>query len=427
MLERVSLFASKKETLTAFAALLLLFLLSLSLEFAAYKRFTAFDSQLINAKVIYQYTKTKLTKKGKPKTYQVLKLKSDSGLNFYTIASKKQEPIKGKIVQMEIWAGKISFYEYLRTFFAFSKILEVKEDNSLREKVAGFIQMQHEEKKVAEIYEALFLAKPLSRELQTHFSTLGISHLIAISGFHLGVLSGVLFFLIKLPYKFFQERYFPFRSYKRDSFFIIASVLFAYMLFLEIPPSLLRAFGMLIVGFVLYDRGIEIISMQTLFVTIFSLLALFPALIFSLGFWLSTLGVFYIFLFLIHFKNLSYWWQFFLLPVWIYLMMLPYSLGIFGNFSLAHPLSIIWTSLFVIFYPISLFLHIIGFGDLLNFSLHFLLSLEVNAVVVELPFGFLVAQVLLSLVSIYKRSIAFLLLIFCSGIFIYFIYDITKF
>lgn len=374
-----------------------------------------------------QYTKSKPTKKGKLRTYQVLKLKSDSGLSFYTIAPKNLDSIKGKRVEMEIWAGSISFYEYLRTFFAYGKILAVYEEDSLREKVALKIASQHQDTNISHIYNALFLAKPLERDLQTHFSSLGISHLIAISGFHLGVLSGVLFFLLRLPYRFLQEHYFPFRSASRDSFIIIAFVLLIYMLFLETPPSLLRAFGMLIVGFVLYDRGIEIVSMQTLFVTLLLLLALFPILLFSLGFWLSGFGVFYIFLFLIHFRHLSYWRQFFLLPIWVYLMMLPFSLAIFGSFSLLHPLSILWTELFVIFYPLSLFLHLVGFGDLLDFALHVLLELAPNASSTKLPMPLLGVAIFLSLLSIFKRRTLYVLLLFCSGIFIYFIYDVAEF
>ena len=331
------------------------------------------------------------------------------------------------MLELEIWAGSITFYEYLRTFYGFSKILAIKEDDSLKAELSTLIQTQHDEPNISRIYEALFLAKPLERDLQTTFSTLGVSHLIAISGFHLGVLSALLFFLIKYPYKFLQNRYFPYRSYKRDSFFLIIFVLLAYLLFLDSPPSLLRAFAMLVIGFILYDRGIEIISMQTLSVSILLLLALFPKLIFALGFWLSVGGVFYIFLFLIHFKKLSYWWQFFLLPVWIYLMMLPYSLGIFGNFSLVHPLSILWTSLFVIFYPLALLLHLAGAGDLLDFALRFLLELRVNAVVVKLETYWLGVEIFLSFLAIYRSSFAFVLLFFCSGIFIYFIYDVAKF
>ncbi len=313
-LEKVSLFSSKKDVFLFFVFILTLFIFSLSYEYYKYRQFTKFDSQLVQATVLKEYEKTKLTKKGKIKHYTVLKLKSDDGLSFYTIAPKKFKKLKNKHLQLEIWAGSISFKEYLKGFFAFSKILKIDEEPTLKNKIASHIDTQHDNNEVSRLYKALFLALPLNTSIQKQFSNLGISHLIAISGFHLGVLAALLFFIVKYPYKILQNRYFPYRSYKRDSFVIITLFLLAYLLFLGSPPSLLRAFVMLIVGFILYDRGIQIISMQTLLITVLLLLALFPKLIFSIGFWLSVSGVFYIFLFLIHFKNMSKVTQFILLP-----------------------------------------------------------------------------------------------------------------
>jgi len=425
MIERVSLFSSKSEILFALLLTLSVLFLSLALEFYSYKKFTAFDSQLVSAKVIYQYEKTKQTKTGKTKTYQVLKLKSEDGLTFYTIASKNLKPLKNKKIELEIWAGEISFYEYFRTFFAFSKIISIENDDSLRAVLMHKIQIQHMRQESWQIYQALFLAQQLPKELQTHFSNLGISHLIAISGFHLGVLSALLYFVLKYPYKFLQGRYFPFRSYSRDSFVLISFILLLYLLFLQSPPSLLRAFMMLLVGFFFYDRGMKVLSMQTLGVSVLLLLALFPRLFFSLGFWLSVGGVFYIFLFLTQFKDITKKWSYTLLPLWIYLMMLPYSLAIFANFSLYHPLSIVWTSLFVFFYPLSLFLHLIGVGSLLDFVLDFLLHLDIKAHLVELHAQWIYLEILLSALTLYRRAFLIPLLTVCSGIFIYFIYDIT--
>jgi len=137
----------------------------------------------------------------------------------------------------------------------------------------------------------------------------------------------------------------------------------------------LRAFGMFVIGFVLYDRGIKILSMQTLFVTVVLLLSFFPRLFFSVGFWLSVSGVFSIFVFLLLFQNRSKLFYFFALPVWVYVTMLPLSVGLFGNFNPLHPLSIVWTILFSFFYPLSLLLHFIGFGGSLDFMLEWLIGL----------------------------------------------------
>ncbi|WP_226960546.1 ComEC/Rec2 family competence protein [Sulfurimonas paralvinellae] len=358
-LERVELISSKRDITLLFALFVTLLALSLGFEYYKYRELTKFDSQLVHATILKQYTKTKITKKGRTKTYQILKLQSDDGFSFYSTASKKLPNYKGKNVELEVWAGKISFLEYLKGFFAFSKILHVNTEPTFNNTVANSIMHQHNTKDMQDIYKALFLAKPLPYALQKTFSNLGISHLVAISGFHLGVLSALLFLLIKYPYIYLQNNYFPYRSYKRDTFMLITLILLNYMLFIGSPPSLLRAFVMLVVGFILYERGIKIISMQTLLLSALLIIALFPRLIFNIGLFLSLSGVFYIFLFLIHFQDKSKIWQFAVLPFWVYLMMLPYSLAIFGNFSLLHPLSILWTSLFTLFYPLAIFLHLI--------------------------------------------------------------------
>ena len=425
ILAKVAFFTSKKDIFVFFGLIFVLLIFSLSYEYYKYRQLTKFDSQLVEATVIKEYEKTKLTKKGKLKHYKVLKLNSDDGLSFYTIAPKKSTTLQNKHLQLEIWAGKISFTEYLKNFFVFSKILRIDNIPTLKQTLITKIENQHPDNDIAKLYQALFLALPLPKYMQTQFSNLGISHLIAISGFHLGVLSAVLFFLIKYPYKFLQNRYFPYRSYKRDTFIIITVTLFAYLLFLNAPPSLVRAFTMLVVGFVLYDRGIEIISMQTLLLSVLIILALFPKLLFSIGFWLSVSGVFYIFLFLIYFKEQNKLIQFILLPFWVYLMMLPFSMSIFGNFSLIHPLSILWTTLFSLFYPLSIVLHVTGFGGFFDMPLHYLMTLDTHPLQQILATKYLIVEIILSLAAIFSKKALSFLITYLLLLFIYFIYNVT--
>ena len=427
MIERVSLFSSRRDFVIFFFISAFIFTYALLIEYNNYKNLTQFDSNIVHATIIKQYTKTKTTKSGRTKTYQVLKLKSEKGFSFYTSAKKSFPLSIGKKIKLELWAGQISFYEYLSNFYAFSSSKYVYKTLSSKQKLNNLISMQHRDTDISDIYKALYTAEPLSREIQTKFSALGISHLVAISGFHLGVLGALLFFLFKYPYKFFQNRYFPYRSYKRDSFIVISLVLLSYLLFLDSPPSLLRAFAMLVIGFILYDRGIKIISMMTLLLTVILLISFFPRLALSIGFWLSVSGVFYIFLFLIHFKELSKIWQFVLIPFWVYFLMLPYSIVIFGNFSIYHPLSIIWTSLFTLFYPLSIFLHLINQGDFLDSILKFLLRLDTNDIKIVLDWKWLILYVSLSIASIYKKEFIYLLLGFSFSIFIYSIYNVTQF
>ena len=167
--------------------------------------------------------------------------------------------------------------------------------------------------------------------------------------------------------------------------------------------------------------------MMTLLLTVILLISFFPRLALSIGFWLSVSGVFYIFLFLIHFKELSKIWQFVVIPFWVYLLMLPYSIVIFGNFSIYHPLSIIWTSLFTLFYPLSIILHLINQGDFLDSILKFLLRLDTNDIKIVLDWKWLIFYVSLSIASIYKKEFIYLLLGFSFSIFIYSIYNVTQF
>ena len=420
LLKELSLFSSKREILLF--GLLALFTLSYSLllEYNNYKQLTLFDSAIIEATILKQYTKTKLSKNGKQKTYQVLKLRADNGYTFYTTKSKKFPNNKGGKVVVELWLQEMSFYQYMTTSFGYSRIIKVEKEKSLKQKLNYFLDEKHTNKNITYIYQALYTATPLTKELQQIFSTLGVSHLLAISGFHLGVLSTLLFFLLKYPYNFFQSRYFPYRSAKVDIFIIVAFLELLYLLFLDTPPSLLRAFSMLLIGFILYDRGFKIISMQTLLLTIIIILAFAPRLFFSIGFWLSVLGVFYIFLFLIHFKTLSALWQFILVPIWVYIMMLPLSLYIFESFSFYHPLSIVWTSLFTLFYPLSIFLHLIGFSTLLDSSLLWLLELAPKETMkvglnIYIFFGFMG----ISVMGIFWRKAIWILISYSFFIFIY--------
>ncbi len=422
-LEKVSLFKSKRDFLLLLALFIFIFFYSLLMEYHNFKSLTQFDSNIVNATVLKQYAKTKTTKKGKIKQYQMLKLKSDKGLNFYSGTKITTPYLVGKKVVLEIYIPNLTFYEYLNTFYASNKILDIQ--NTLKYDLNTFISSEHQDKNSTSIYQALYTATPLTKELQTAFSNLGVSHLFAISGFHLGVLSALLFFLLKFPYNFLQNRYFPYRNSKVDIFLITAFTLLLYLLFLDSPSSLLRAFSMFLIGFFLYDRGIKVISMQTLLLTILILLALFPRVAFELGFWLSVSGVFYIFLFLIHFKEMSKTWQFILVPFWVYIMMLPYSLTIFSNFSIYHPLSIIWTSLFTLFYPLSIFLHLLGYGDLFDTVLKNLINLGDSYQTINLDIKWLLSVVLLSLISIFKSYFIYFLLLLNCSICIYSIYQVT--
>jgi competence protein ComEC len=416
-IERVALFDTRSFRLFLFF-IIILASLSLLFEYSRYRDLKAFDTAEIEASVLNHYLKTKNSK-----TYSVLKLQA-LGKSFYTIASKDLKHLRGRTVLLRIWTKRLNFLEYLKGFYVHSVLLHVKPKLAQNHRISKYIAKQHHNVLMQELYGALFTATPMSPELRDKLSASGTSHLLAISGFHLGVLSLIVLGLLSWPYRFFQGRYFPYRHGHRDLFIITALVMLVYLLFLGWIPSLLRAFVMMVVGYILYDRGIKVISMQTLGVSILLLLALWPTLLFSLGFWLSVSGVFYIFLFLKYFADLKPWQIGVGIAIWVYMMMLPISLFLFESFSLWHPLSIVWSIAFFPIYLLSLLLHLIGLGGLFD---DVLLSgfYQIQGQKVTFSLSLLVLHVTLSLSAIFYRRALYLSAVFAVFIAVIAIYQVA--
>ena len=169
MLERISLF-NKRDFLQFISLCLFILSYSLLIEYNNYKNFTRFDNQLIDATVLKQYEKSKNSK-----TYQVLKLRSEDGLVFYSSSKKTFPNSIGKTLKLEVWAGKITFYQYLTSFYAYTKIKYTYKNITLKQKLNSFIKSQHSNIYISSIYQALFSATQLNKSLQSTFSTLGVS------------------------------------------------------------------------------------------------------------------------------------------------------------------------------------------------------------------------------------------------------------
>ncbi len=408
--ERIDLFESKKDFLLFGVLIFLLLFLSLSFEYYRYTKVTKKKSYLTLATVVNQYQKSKNSY-----SYWVLKLKSDDGFTFYTSASIKFPKIKNYTAFVRIYPKNLSFLEFLDSFYAksyFIKLYKPKIDP-----LEHYLETIHNST-IATIYKALYLAKPLTYELYEHFSALGISHLFAISGFHLGILSAVSFFLLGLLYAPFHKQLFPYRHKQRDLFFLTAILALVYLWYLNFPPSLLRSFAMFIVGFLLYDRGFKLLSLQTLFIAIALLLALFPRLFFSTSFWLSVIGVYYILLFLLHFSHIGKIKTLFFLPIWIFFVMYPISASLFHIHTPYQLLSIPLTALFTLFYPLSILLHLFGQGELLDPLIHFMTQLKPTLTTITFPKE-LIIYTILSLLAIRSKELCYLLFLFSFALFFF--------
>ena len=395
-------------------------LISLSLEYYHYSKLTQFDDAIVEVAVIKHYSKSQ-----GGKTYDVLKLQTDDGAKFYITTKAPLKHLVGYKATLWVLTKYISFFEYIKGFATKGAVISVTRSKAQTYALGDELRRLHTNQDVAQIYGALFFALPLSSPLQEKFSMLGVSHLLAISGFHLGVLSYLLFSLLRLPYTKIQKCYFPHRHANRDLFIVVAVLLGMYLLFLGDVASLLRAYTMLIVGYILHDRGLKIVSIQTLLFTAIVLLALWPKLLFSLGFWLSIGGVYFIFLYFHYFTKVSAKISFIGIAVWVYLLMTPVSLVLFGNYSLYHPLSILWSLLFTVFYPLSLLLHALGFGALLDGVLVFGLSTDLQGSKMIVEKGWLLFYLLLSVGAYFSKWLLSMLFFVALGVSIAAVYQVT--
>ncbi|MDD3598091.1 MAG: ComEC/Rec2 family competence protein [Sulfuricurvum sp.] len=397
-LERVDLFDFKSGVLFVLM-LCIIGAFSLVYEYRQFRELTRFDDPLVRASVIDQ--EVRLIGE-KPKTS--IKLRLENGSLCRCVMSPYLRDLRGREVLVELQVAKITFIDYLKGFRTRGVIEEVYPPLSLKEQWYRRIAAHHSDSRMQELYGALFVATPMSQEFQSLVGAMGLSHILSISGYHFGILSLIAYFFLRPPYRWLQNRYFPYRHGNRDLFFIVIGILFFYLWALEFIPPMVRSFGMIAVGYWLYDRGIKIISVQTLLIAVGVLLAFFPKLFFSLGFWFSSFGVLSIFIFVRYYEHWKAWQIFLALHLWCYLVMLPISLAIFGTFGWWHMGSIPLALAFNLYYPSVLALHMSPWGAWYDpYLIALFESGDIRSVTIPLWIG--IASVVLALAAMrWKRA-----------------------
>jgi len=406
-LEKPKLFPEKKTFVWVMVTLVAVILIRLFFEYQSYQNFISKPFYYTHAKVLGSYEKSKNGKR-----YQVLKLHSDEGFTFYT-TSHRRESFDHKYLRLKILPNEgISFKDYLGTFYVKSRIkdqelLPLTVKDTLLKKVAS----QHQEASLQSFYNAIFFATPLQKELREKISMLGVSHLVALSGFHLGILWGLVYGVLLLLYKPLQQKFFPYRHALFDVGLVTIVFLGIYLWFVDFPPSLVRSYAMVLVGWMVLLLGMELLSFTFLTTIMTTLIALFPSLLVSLSFWLSIAGVGYIFLLLQYTKEFSKWIITLLfIPFGIFILMLPVVHAIFGVTSGYQLLSPLLSLLFIPFYPLVMVLHMIGFGGVFDTLLLWLFSLPNESVDKLLSQWVMLGYVGLSLGAIWSRKLFFVVI-----------------
>ncbi len=374
------------------------------LQYQSYHDMVSSKYYRTQATVIQQYAKTSKHHK----RYYVLKCQSKEGFRFITTNYEDIKDLSEREIEIGLITDKVTFFDFLKGFYAPSfEIGLLAYHDSFKENLQEMITKQHSDEEMQELFAALFLATPISKGLRQKVSKLGISHLIAISGYHLSFIFGLLYLLLSRPYRLLQERYFPYRNRYFDLSMGILIFLFGYMYLLDFTPSLIRSFVMMAFAFFLFHRHMKILSFEVLAVAVLVILAIKPTLLFSIGFWFSVSGVFYIYLYLHYFKEQHKWLLLGLINLWVFVCMIPIVHTIFPIFSWAQLTSPLISILFAIFYPLEMLLHLIGEGDLLDSWLKLYLDSSSEIIALKTPLWYLALYILTSLLAIFERRFLF--------------------
>jgi len=406
-LEKPKFYEEKREFVYVMVLLLVLLLLRLFFSYQSYTEFISKPFYFTHATVLNAYEKSKHGKR-----YTVLKLRAEEGFTFYTTTHKKENFSHTK-VRIQIFPNEgISFKDYMGTFYVKSRIKErMERADTVKDMLVSRVSAQHEDAAIARFYNAIFFATPVDKVLREKIALLGVSHLVALSGFHLTILWGLIYGLLLFFYKPLQQKKFPYRFALIDVGAVTILLLGVYLWFVDFPPSLLRSYAMVFAGWVVLCLGIELLSFTFLATIVLTLLVLFPSLLVSLGFWLSVSGVFYIFLLLKYTKRYNKWLiTLLIIPVGIFLLMLPVVHSIFdvtSPYQLASPLLSLF---FIPFYPLMILLHLVGFGAVLDGALHWLFALPKEGYPSLLPWWATAAYLGLSFIAIASKKAFYLLL-----------------
>lgn len=385
----------RKLNIVIIVSFLFIFLINISIEYKKYQELIDEEVYEIKVEVLNIYEKEK---------YNILRLKAKN-FDFFTNIDKSENIEKLDILTILIISKNLSFLDYLKGFYANSiNLYKIEKAFTFKDKIIEEINLNHKDEIIKELFQALFLAIPISKELRDICTNYGISHLIALSGFHLGVLSFVIYWIFYFPYSFFHGKYFSYRNKKYDLLLLSIFFLFYYLILTDIVPSLLRAFVMFILAIFLLRSNIKIFSFMSLLITFLIVVSLFPKYLFSLGFWFSIIAVFYIFLFIQYFKDLNKYLQIFLFNFWIFLIFNPIVHFYFPQTSYEQFLSPIITIFFTIFYPFEIFAHIFGFAIYFDEFIKSFLFHKMYVYEVFTPFYFLIFYLIFSLASIFYKK-----------------------
>ena len=287
----------------------------------------------------------------------------------------------------------------------------------------------------------------LEHDLRASYAATGASHILCVSGMHVGVIFMILNFLL-----YPLDR--TFKTVIVKNIILLISV-WLYANITGLAPSVARSATM--ITFVIFGKFLQRKTnvFHSLFTSLFILLTFNPLLLFELGFQFSYLAVFGIVLFQNKIaqwhhpktKAGNYFWNLISVSIVAQMFTAPIAINFFGQF----PCYFLITNLFVI--PIAFAMTVTGvatlavsFSDFLSNGLGFILNLEVEIMnkliflVEKLP-GAIISNISINMVQVLllyaiivivlifqknrKKQIIFSMIILNIFLFIY-VLDIVK-
>jgi len=202
----------------------------------------------------------------------------------------------------------------------------------------------------------------LRPELWQVLQATGTSHLIAISGLHIGLLAGSAFFIMMLIAQYLPLQGDRWQQFNMRYIAIVVSILmatiYAYLAGFSLPTQ--RALVMLNLYWLSRLVGIKLTAKRLLLITLFVLLLISPFSLLTASFWLSFYAVAIIFVTLWRFRAWLYKgcsaWRFvkglFIIQISLTLMLMPITALFFQQISLvslfANVIAVPWMSIFSI-------------------------------------------------------------------------------
>lgn len=231
--------------------------------------------------------------------------------------SKRKEPyqignndvltgaIKYKLPTKANLPNEFNELNYLRNMecefsaFGFSNkiaLIPVNAPPEVREKIRQSIFNKIEtlySKSTQGIIKAILLGdkSEIHRNVRQEFSVAGVAHILAVSGFHVGIIAGILYWL----FSFFRNEY--------VKFLLISVTLSSYIYLIDFQPSAVRAGIMILLFLFAYLIQRKANPINIISTTILLVMVVNPTSLYSVGFQMSIAAISGIFILYTPFKN----------------------------------------------------------------------------------------------------------------------------